>query len=217
MSDARMGPTDGRHILIGGPGRSGTTLLVQYFTALGFDTGFSADAARSAVDPISRGGLEHSLGRTLGRGQRMPHVAKSPWFGEKLGGYLESGELEVECFIVAIRSLFDAAESRRLVSRTAEEQGLDPTNQPGGELQARKRMRTQEQRLAVRFYELVNTLARHDVPVVFLPFPDFARRHDVLYGRLGELLGRHGVTEEMSRSALTQVVDLDLIHEFSRP
>lgn len=57
---SRQGP-HADHILIGGTGRAGTTLLVQYFTALGFDTGFTLDQAMQRVDSISRAGLEHSL------------------------------------------------------------------------------------------------------------------------------------------------------------
>jgi hypothetical protein len=57
-----MDPAGSGHgrILISGTGRSGTTLLVQYFTALGFDTGFTLEQALSRVDP-SRGGARDPL------------------------------------------------------------------------------------------------------------------------------------------------------------
>ena len=64
----RKSAADG-HILIGGTGRAGTTLLVQWFTVMGFDTGFSVEEALDRVDPISNAGLEHSLSRTLEIGE----------------------------------------------------------------------------------------------------------------------------------------------------
>lgn len=87
--------SEGGHILIGGTGRAGTTLLVQYFTVLGFDTGFTETDARTRVNPVSHAGLEHSLKRTLAKGKSLPYVAKSPYFGANLAQYLEDGQLQI--------------------------------------------------------------------------------------------------------------------------
>ena len=46
------------HIVITGTGRSGTTLLVQFFSALGFDTGYTLEQVKSQVDSRSKSGLE---------------------------------------------------------------------------------------------------------------------------------------------------------------
>ena len=147
---------DDGHVLIGGTGRAGTTVLVQYFTVLGFDTGYTVDEAMARVDPISRGGLEHSLGRG-----NLAYVSKSPWFGNHLGERIETGELAVRWMIVPIRELHAAAESRREVSRRAEESGRDPHSQPGGlSFGAKGKPKQQEQRLGVQLYRLVHTLAR---------------------------------------------------------
>ena len=116
----RTSAADG-HLLIGGTGRAGTTLLVQWFTVMGFDTGFTVEEALGRVDPISNAGLEHSLSRTLEIGERLPYVAKSPWFGPKIGDYIERGDLRVRAAILPLRSLSEAAESRRQVSRRAAE------------------------------------------------------------------------------------------------
>jgi hypothetical protein len=216
-SSDRRSAADG-HILIGGTGRAGTTLLVQWFTALGFDTGFDLDEAVHRVDPISHGGLEHSLGRSIGAGERMPYVAKSPWFGNRLGEYLDRGELRVRAMIVPMRDLFAAAESRRQVSQLAEEAGRDPLKHPGGAIGAgrsgRAALAKQEQRLARQFYDLVHALVRHDVPIHFLRFPDFARGEQDLYAALRPLLDAHGVTPTEARAALDSVLRPDLIHEF---
>lgn len=191
-------------------------MLVQYFTALGFDTGFDMDTALTRVDPISRGGLEHSLGRTLGRGVGMPYVAKSPYFDDKLGGYLASGELKVSACIIPMRNLQDAAESRRQASERAEAAGLDYGGQSGGMQRGFREVKQQRRQLAVRFYELVWVLAEHNVPTYILPFPDFAADANVLFERLETLLSAHDVTQAESASAHAKVVDLSLVHDFSR-
>lgn len=215
----RQSAADG-HILIGGTGRAGTTLLVQWFTVLGFDTGFTLEEALTRTDPISNAGLEHSLSRTLEVGAPLPYVAKSPWFGAKLGGYLDSGQLRVRAAIVPLRSLADAAESRRQVSLRAEEAGGDPGKHPGGILGAGRdggrTARKQEQQLARRFYALIHTLVSHEVPVYFLRFPEFARGQQDLDGALEPLLRGHGVGREEARQALARVVRPELIHDFER-
>lgn len=141
---------DQGNILIAGTGRAGTTLLVQYFTALGFETGYSFDEAMSKVDRISKSGLEHSLGRTVDQGKALPYVAKSPWIGPRMGELIGEGSLRVQACIVPMRDLADAAESRRRVSRLAEESGADPTSHPGGVIHGKSRPnRSQEQKLAL--------------------------------------------------------------------
>lgn len=202
------------HILIGGTGRAGTTLLVQYFTALGFDTGFTLDRARREVDPISSGGLEHSLGRTVLRGHRLPYVAKSPSYGEQLGELIDSGSLTVQCFIVPMRPLSAAAMSRQRVSEEAGRAGLDPTGHPGGVLGDSTDERSQRRRLAARFYELLRVAAVHEISVYLLDFPAFVMRENYLFERLAPLLTTHGVTVEQSARALASVAEPELIHRF---
>ncbi len=216
MNDIRRDASGG-HILIGGTGRAGTTLLVQWFTALGFDTGFELEEALTRTDPISHGGLEHSLARTLEAGTRLPYVAKSPWFGRKLRDYLDRDELKVKAAIVPMRDLTEAAESRRRVSQAAAEAGLDAGRHPGGLLGAKDPTldaRKQERQLARLFFDLVSALVAHDVPIYFLRFPDFARGRQDLYEALRPLLEAHGVTAGEAGDALRTVVRPDLIHEF---
>jgi hypothetical protein len=214
MAASDPSPGAGSHILIGGTGRAGTTLLVQWFTVMRFDTGFTVEEALARVDPISNAGLEHSLGRTLEVGERLPHVAKSPWFGPKLGDYIRSGDLRVEAAILPMRDLAEAAESRRQVSRRAAAAGHDPAKHPGGILGGARpgAGQKQERQLARRFYELVHTLVTHDVPTYFLRFPEFARGQQDPSLALAPLLQAHGVGREEAREAFARVVRPDLIH-----
>lgn len=212
MTDRRG--ADGGHILIGGPGRAGTTMLVQYFTALGFDTGFSLEQATTQVDPLSLGGLEHSLGRTVGRGRSMPYVAKSPYFGGKLGKHLDAGDLDVRACIIPMRALRQAAESRRRVSARAEAAGLDPHSQPGGVLRGRASSRSQEDILARRLYDLLHVLSRHGVPTYLLHFPTFVNDPGALFGPLRPLLSEHRVSREESDAAHRAVADAERVHTF---
>jgi hypothetical protein len=190
-------------------------MLVQYFTALGFDTGFTLEQATTDVDPISLGGLEHSLGRTVRRGRPLPYVAKSPYFGRRLGEHLDQGDLDVRACIIPLRELRDAAESRRQVSARAEDAGLDPHDQPGGVLRGRAASsRRQEDILAQRLYELLHVLSRHGVPTYLLHFPTFVNEPGALFLPLGSLLSEHDVTREESDAAHRLVADADRVHTF---
>ncbi|WP_323793644.1 hypothetical protein [Nocardioides sp.] len=209
---SRTGPGNG-HLLITGTGRSGTTLLVQYFAALGFDTGFTPEQIERRIDDISHAGLETPLTR-----DPLPYVAKSPFYTGSLGEALDAGTIEVGACIVPMRDLFSAAESRRRVSQAAADAGLDPESARGGlTFQAQKRPKKQEERLAVQFYKLAHTLVRHDVPTYFLNFPGFANGERTLYDDLEPLLSSHGVTREESAAALASVVDVGLISDFGQP
>ena len=75
------------HILIGGTGRTGTTLLVQVLTVLGFDTGYSEQQVLRDVDDISHAGLEHA---SLGEPD-LPQVIKSPWLSDQIEDALDRG------------------------------------------------------------------------------------------------------------------------------
>lgn len=205
----RHGTQDG-HILISGTGRAGTTLLVQYFTALSFDTGFSLHEARSKVDPISHAGLEHQLSRPT-----LPYVSKSPQYANRLGDVLDNGELSVRACIIPVRQLADAAASRRRVSAAAAEAGKDPQRQRGGlSFHAKRNPNHQEEVLAVSFHRLISDLVRHDVPIHLLDFPRFATDHGHLFAALRPLLEEHGVTVTESKIAHRAVVDRALINRF---
>ena len=209
----RKSAADG-HILIGGTGRAGTTLLVQYFTALGFDTGFTLRRARRRVDPVSRAGLEHPYRKTLAAGRRLPYVAKSPKYGADLFDDLGSGRLRVKHCIVPVRELTAAAQSRRQVSRQSLASGKNVEDkQPGGIVGAPVGAR-QKRLLAVTFYKLVYTMVYYEVPIHFLKFPQFATGEQDLFDALEPVMTEHGVTRQESSDALAKVLRPEFVSEF---
>ena len=210
----RRSSADG-HILIGGTGRAGTTLLVQYFTALGFDTGFSLARALQGVDDISRAGLEHPYSRVRNKGLRLAYVAKSPLYGKNLHDDLASGKLTVKHCIIPVRELSAAAESRRHVTRQVLASGKSVDDrQRGGIVGGAKGFKQQERLLAVQFHRLVHTMLVFDVPIHLLKFPEFARGQQDLWTALLPLMTEHGVTREESDEALRTVLRPEFINEF---
>lgn len=199
------------HVIIGGTGRAGTTLLVQFFSALGLDTGFSAEEALREVDPHSNAGLERWLSE-----ERRPYIIKNPRLSDEIEGVLASGQIAVDAAIIPMRDLFSAAESRRSVHRGASERGFNPLRQPGA-LWKTEKPQQQESHLALQFYRFVYPLVAHGVPIYFLEFPRFANDADYLVGVLEPLLSAQGVDVESARSAFSRVVRPELISDFKSP
>ena len=208
MTSSRLDISNGR-ILISGTGRAGTTLLVQVFTALGFDTGYSFEEAVGKVDSISKAGLEHSI-----LNPSAPYVIKSPWFSDTLPEALEKYNVKVKYCIIPVRKLFDAAESRRRVYNASKAEGYDPLKQPGT-LWKTENPREQEDRLAVQFFKLIDILVEYQITIHFLHFPRFAKDPDYFCGALKPVFDEHGVSMSEAREAFERAVRRDMIHDFS--
>ena len=199
----------GDHIIISGTGRAGTTFLVQYLTAIGFDTGYSIEEALTAVDEISFAGLEQNY-----YARKFPYVVKSPYLTDHLGTLLAQRRMRVAYAIIPMRDLFGAAQSRRRVYWELAARGLNPLKH-FGTIWKTKNPNNQESALAIQLYKIIVTLAQYDVPTQFLIYPDFVKAHDTLYACLGHILSLHGVSREESLQAYQRVVQLHLIHDFS--
>ncbi len=198
------------HILIGGTGRSGTTLLVRVLTHLNFDTGFSPDQAQDMVDPISRAGLETRL-----IGDRLPYVIKSPWLADEIEPALRGG-FKVEAAIIPLRDLYEAAESRRQVYRQAEARGKDPLTHPGSLWKTRE-PEGQEAVLTRQLYKFLEPLVKAEVPLFFLSFPRLAQDGEYFHRRLEPLFTRHGVGREEVLRAHRRIADPGLVSRFPAP
>jgi len=198
------------HILIGGTGRSGTTLLVQILTHLNFDTGFSKDQALERVDGISKAGLETRLDH-----DDLPHVIKSPWLSDDIDEALEGG-LKVEAVVIPFRGLFEAAESRRHVYRQAEARGKDPLAHPGS-IWKTTDPSEQEGALALELYRLLDPLVARGIPFVFLGFPRFVQDGEYFYRQLKAIFDRHGVGREEVLKVHGRIADPNLVSKFRAP
>jgi hypothetical protein len=206
----RPRPIGGKgHIVIGGTGRAGTTLLVQIFTHLGFDTGFDRAASLQAVDEISHAGLEHSL-----HDAELPHVVKSPWFVDEIEKVLGEGTRQIEAAIIPIRRLYDAAESRRRVWREAMARELDPLAHPGT-IWKTVDPGAQEGILAIQLYNMMEALVAHEIPTYCISFPRFARDAEYLYRALQPIFAQHGVGRGEVLAQHERIADRRLVHEFA--
>ena len=205
VPQASRGPD---HILIGGTGRAGTTLLVQVLTFLGFDTGYSEEQVLRDVDDISKAGLERAV---LGE-PGLPQVIKSPWLSDQIEDALSRG-LRVSVAIIPLRNLFEAAESRRHVYRQAMAANLDALGHPGSLWKVTDPME-QELALAVQLYKFVEPLVARNVPIVFLSFPRFVEDVGYFCDQMSSLFERRGVSREMVDAVHKRLADPTLVHRF---
>ncbi|MHB1322208.1 MAG: hypothetical protein ACYCY0_11700 [Acidithiobacillus ferrivorans] len=203
------GDSKKNHIVISGVGRSGTTLLVQYFSVLGMDTGFTEEESMRDIDPISHAGLEFTNICAEG----SPYIIKSPWLCDTLEKSLDDKCATIDAAIIPIRNLHDAAASRIRASEEAAALGLDPIQQPGG-LWKCSTPDDQEKILSEQFYKLTYTLIKNYIKIYFIEFPRFADDHDYLYETLMPILCQHEITKEQSISAYSRVINKSLINKF---
>jgi hypothetical protein len=193
------------HTIISGTGRAGTTFLVQLLTALGQDTGF---AEGGIYYDHCHAGFEWDI-----REPGAPYFVKSPFLCDILDEVMQSGEIVIEHALVPVRDLYSAAESRRhVVARTAMD--LEPDRVPGG-LWHTQDPHSQENVLLGKLYQLIYSLARHDIPVTLLHFPRFIHEPEYLISKLRPVL--NGIDDEAIRTAFQSVCRPELVHSYVPP
>lgn len=198
------------HILISGTGRSGTTLLVQILTYLGLDTGFTREDVFSKIDDISSAGLEHNL-----LSENNPYIVKAPSISDKIKEALSNG-IKIDCLIIPMRDLSAAAESRRRVFEENLLLGKDPAlaAKAAGSLWKTERPEDQEVALATQFYKLLQPLAEHNVPIIFMSFPRFAGDLEYFFSKMEPIFTLFSITINDVKKVFDQVVNPRLIHDF---
>lgn len=188
------------HVIISGTGRSGTTLLVQILSHLGFDTGFTAADSLLKVSAVSHAGLEHNAVTH----PTWPYVVKSPLASFKLGGLVAAGKIRVRLVIVPMRPLQQVVESRKRVADLGETRG-------GAWVRPRE---TAQQTLLAAMHALFVAIAEHGLPHLLIAFPRFARDEEYAFAQLQPLLAPHGVTRAEFAAAFAACVRQERIHEF---
>ena len=198
-------------IIIAGTGRAGTTLLMQVFTKLGLDTGFSEKDFSSEIDSISFGGLEkYPQIESL---EKLPRVVKSPWFFEIADDFLAKASDTIEYVLIPIRNLNCAAQSRIRIQRIFETRlgGLKSKgNRFRGGLAGTDSEQEQEVVLGRQITSLIISLSESNVPFKFVVFPKFAQDPDYLYEIIKFLIPDTSF-EEFHR-IFQELVDLSKIH-----
>jgi hypothetical protein len=197
------------HVIIGGTGRAGTTVLMQIFTLLDLDTGFSKEHALNKIDKHTRGGLERSL-----FDKNLPTFIKSPHFCDEIKEAIASG-LDVKTAIIPLRNLKDAAMSRIANSKVAAAKGANPHLVAGG-LWHCKSGDEQESVLAIKLYEFIESLVKSDTEIIFLDFPRFVLDPEYLYRMLKKLLNEYQITYVKFREIFELVVDPKFIGQSVR-
>jgi hypothetical protein len=193
------------HVIISGTGRAGTTFLVQLLGRLGLETGVGSGVV-TGVDPTANAGLECDIRRS-----DAPYVVKAPHMCNTLDAVLADSDVVVDHALVPVRDLYGAAESRRDVLRRSKSQ-LPPQLLAGG-LFGTDDPAAQEATLATRLYQLIHTLAKHDVPTTLLYFPRLVEDPEYLFRKLRQVLPP-GMEYALFMEAFREVSKPELVHRF---
>ena len=176
--------------------------MLRLLGALGEDTGFSNP--EEDMDPINHAGLEVDL-LTVS----MPRVVKSPFACEKLAVALVRKLDRADRCLVPMRDLYSAAESRRRrISRLHAKSGANQL--PGGIWDA-ETPEQQENGLAYKFYHLMLTLARYNIPLTLLDFPRLVNDSEYLWTCLSPVFPKIGKSD--FSSAFKDLVRPEWVHQ----
>ena len=174
-----------RKIIITGPGRSGTTFLVQLLTRLGLDTGY--EPYKEPYLPEQRAGCEWVIDIDFDRHDpaqikesiaKAPTVLKSPEWGLMLKRLLSEALIEVEHVIIPVRDLEAAARSRL-------EAGLDWLAMP--DLPYEQRVIDQANVKAMALGRAIEACLLYSIPCTVMTFPLLVRDADYCYRKLDGL------------------------------
>ena len=214
MSDP---PTQFRnHLLISGTGRSGTSFLVRYLTALGLDTTLARQGDGAAWDQHANAGLEEL---PVIDHRNWPYVVKTPWLHQLVEQLLADPQIHLDAVIIPVRPLMQVAASRvilELRAMHAANPWLADNDRPWGEGWATAggclmplEPIDQARLMAVGFFQLVERLVHAEVPIVWLAFPRLADDADYLFTRLAPLLP--GVDAATARAVHARLADPALV------
>lgn len=199
-------------VFISGTGRAGTTFIIQLMTEIGLDTGYS----RNEDDHKPQGADQHFFDAARAGFERdifavdNPFIVKSPYLCDHVDDVLKAG-IAIRHIIIPTRSVYEAAESRRLVQR--ETTGTSSGQGVAGGLWGTDDDQKQEEVLALKLSRLIEAAVRNEIPMTFLSFPRLVREPDYTYNKLKFLFP---FTSKASfRRAFVRRQRLDWVHDFS--
>lgn len=158
------------HIIITGTGRAGTTFLVQLYTILGFDTGFSN--IKESYHNNCNAGMEINPFRI----SNLPHIIKNPVLCDRLDEFIEKGN-KVDRVIIPIRNIDDAVKSRIKVQSNY-------VNNVKGGLWCANNYDEQKAVLLEKFYKLMFSINKYNIKHTFILFPKMINDPNYLYKKL---------------------------------
>lgn len=169
-------------ILITGPGRSGTTFIVQLLTRLGLDTGF--EPYNEPYFPEVRAGGERAMPIDIwnekpeeirAKIDKAARVLKSPEWGLVLKPLVKMEAIEVDHIIIPVRDLEEAAKSRLEV-------GLDWM--VADNLKGEDRLINQATVKAVALGRAIEVCLLYDIPYTLMLFPRFVEDINYCWSKL---------------------------------
>lgn len=156
-----------RKIVITGPGRSGTTFLMELLHELGYDTGegtiLKDQRAGWEYDQIDFSSTPEEVKLQL---SQAPRILKAPDFSMILKGILGAGVIDIEHMIVPVRNLREAAKSRLSV-------GLD--------YMSNGTVDDQESVHAMMLGKCIEASVIFGIPLTIFHFPRIVEDPDYLY------------------------------------
>lgn len=199
-------------ILIAGTGRAGTTLLMQIFTELGLDTGFSKADFATDINSVSHGGLEFNKSNV--DLENLPRVLKSPYFFSFIDSILSNEKINIEHVFIPIRKLEDAARSRIRIQEIFEKESGQKSGGDiwPGALAGTDSKEDQEVVLGRQLTSLIMSLDNFSQPYSFLNFPKFAQSADYLFEKIRFLIPY--TSFEFFYEIFYGLVDESKIHSF---
>lgn len=183
-----------RRIVVAGTGRSGTTLLMQILTEMGYDTGFN-DMHHDWRGTV-RAGMEmgHPLVSHFNKDFKlevetnkeeircridaMPRIIKSPAYSVELDYLLENDLIDVESVIIPMRDITQVAKSRIDTNLQSATKPLDGFMKDSSDLDRTEAM------LYFHLGHLFRTLYKHRLDYVVIDFLEMVDSMYYMYGRL---------------------------------
>lgn len=187
-------------VFITGPGRSGTTFLVQLLTRLGLDTGF---------EPYNEGYIESwRAGCEAGPDAEIfvkghdfirkafsdsPRIIKGPVWAYLLKYFVINEVIEIERVVMPLRDLTLGARSRLSV----ELDFMLDKNFIGLKMEGQHKGEHQENILAMLVGKVVEACYIYDIPLTMMRFPEIVTDEDYCYRKVCEI--EHIDRKEFSR------------------
>ncbi len=185
-------------VIITGTGRAGTTFLMQLLTSIGLDTGFAT--SEEGIFDNCNAGMEWRITEP-----NAPYIIKDPRLCDDLEWVMLTKKFVIDHAFVPIRHIKAATKSRIRVSAQGglrAKGGLWDTNNPDD----------QEGILLEKFYALIFTLMKYDIPCTFLSFPRIVKDPEYVYDKMKPV--HKGISYSIFFDAFQRISRPELIHSF---